>query len=57
MMSSFDDFVEDSMEVFMDDFSMFNDSFDLCPNNVEWVLEHCEEANLVINWEKYHLMV
>ncbi|GKD47541.1 hypothetical protein Tco_1276517 [Tanacetum coccineum] len=47
----------DSMEVFMDDFSVFGSSFDHCLKNLEKMLKRCEEANLVLNWEKCHFMV
>ena len=53
-MAIFDDLVEDIMEVFMDDFSVFGDSFDLCLLNLKRVLQRCEETNLVLNWEKCH---
>lgn len=56
MMSSFDDFIEDIMEVFMDDFSVFGNSFEECLYNLERVLASCEETNLVLNWEKFHFM-
>ncbi|KAK5819483.1 hypothetical protein PVK06_024486 [Gossypium arboreum] len=45
------------MEVFMDDFSVFGNSFHLCLKNLKRVLIRCEETNLVLNWEKCHLMV
>jgi hypothetical protein len=45
------------LEIFMDDFSVFGDSFDDCLNNLENVLNMCEKKNLVPNWEKYHFMV
>ena len=57
MMSIFSDMVGESLEVFMDDFSVFGDSFDLCLKNLEAVLMRCEEKNLVLNWEKCHFMV
>ena len=57
MMAIFDDLIEDIMEVFMDDFSVFGDSFDACLHNLERVLQRCEETNLVLNWEKCHFMV
>ena len=57
MLAIFEDLVEDIMEVFMDDFSVFGDSFDSCLNNLERVLIRCEEINLVLNWEKCHFMV
>ncbi|XP_059310171.1 uncharacterized mitochondrial protein AtMg00860-like [Lycium ferocissimum] len=49
--------VENYVEVFMDDFSIFGDSFDDCLNHLDAVLAHCEETNLVLNWEKCHFMV
>ena len=45
------------MEVFMDDFLVFGDSFDRCLANLEKMLKRCEETNLVLNWEKCHFMV
>jgi hypothetical protein len=57
MMSIFSDMVEKIIEVFMDDFSVFGDSFDFCLNNLALVLKRCEETNLVLNWEKCHFMV
>ncbi|GJR97100.1 reverse transcriptase domain-containing protein [Tanacetum coccineum] len=43
-------------EVFMDDFSVFEDSFDSCLSNLEKMLKRCEDTNLVLNWEKCHFM-
>ena len=57
MMAIFHDLVEDIMEVFMDDFSVYGDSFKDCLANLVKVLERCEEVNLVLNWEKCHFMV
>ncbi|GKB20479.1 reverse transcriptase domain-containing protein [Tanacetum coccineum] len=51
------DMLETSMEVFMDDFSVFGDSFDSCLTNLEQMLIRCKQAHLVLNWEKYHFMV
>ena len=47
----------DFMEVFMDDFSVFGNSFTSCLNNLSRMLARCEETNLVLNWEKCHFMV
>ena len=41
----------------MDDFSVFGASFENCLANLDKVLPRCEESNLVLNWEKCHLMV
>jgi len=57
MMAIFKDMVEDFMEVFMDEFSVFGDSFESCLKNLEKVLIRCEETNLVLSWEKCHFMV
>ena len=57
MMSIFTDMIEDFMEVFMDDFSVYGSDFKSCLDNLCKVLARCEEKNLVLNWEKYHFMV
>ncbi|GJX31380.1 reverse transcriptase domain-containing protein [Tanacetum coccineum] len=57
MTAIFHDMVEDFMEVFMDDFSVFGNSFDRCLANLDRILARCEETNLVLNWEKCHFMV
>ncbi|GJV66615.1 hypothetical protein Tco_1482124 [Tanacetum coccineum] len=46
-----------SVEVFMDDFSVFRDSFDQYLNNLDKMLQCCKDAHLVLNWEKCHFMV
>nr|XP_033511568.1 uncharacterized protein LOC117276326 [Nicotiana tomentosiformis] len=57
MMAIFTDMVEDIMEVFMDDFSVVEDSFNYCLRNLKRVLKRCVETNLLLNWEKCHFMV
>ena len=57
MMAIFSDMVEDFMEIFMDDFSVFGSSFDDHLHNLDLVLNRCEETNLLFNWENYHFMV
>ncbi|GJV09306.1 reverse transcriptase domain-containing protein [Tanacetum coccineum] len=47
----------DMCKDFMDDFSVFGNSFDSCLNNLSKMLARCEETNLVLNWEKCHFMV
>ena len=56
-MSIFSDVVEQTLEVFMDDFSIFGETFIDCLHNLEEVLKRCEMTNLVLNWEKCHFMV
>ncbi|GJV10130.1 hypothetical protein Tco_1351671 [Tanacetum coccineum] len=45
------------MEVFMDDFSVFGNSFRNCLSRVEKMLQRCEDTDLCLNWEKSHFMV
>ncbi|GJT40766.1 reverse transcriptase domain-containing protein [Tanacetum coccineum] len=57
MMDIFHDMIEKTMEVFMDDFSVFGSSFSTCLSNLENMLKRCEDTNLALNWEKRHFMV
>ncbi|KAL0312975.1 UNVERIFIED_CONTAM: Retrovirus-related Pol polyprotein from transposon.6 [Sesamum radiatum] len=57
MVSIFSDFVEQFIEVFMDDFTVYGNSFDDCLEKLTKVLERCVEKNLVLNYEKCHFMV
>jgi len=56
-MSIFTDMIEDIMEVFMDDFSVYGSLFEDCLENLYKVLARCEEKHLVLNWEKCHFRV
>ncbi|GJV36086.1 reverse transcriptase domain-containing protein [Tanacetum coccineum] len=57
MMAIFHDMIEKTMEVFMDDFSVFGDSFSTCLSHLDKMLKRCEDTNLALNWEKSHFMV
>ncbi|GKA63671.1 reverse transcriptase domain-containing protein, partial [Tanacetum coccineum] len=57
MMAIFHDMIEETMEVFMDDFSIFEDSFSSCLSHLDMMLKQCEDTNLVLNWETCHFMV
>ncbi|GJY45980.1 reverse transcriptase domain-containing protein [Tanacetum coccineum] len=57
MMAIFHDMVKETMEVFIDDFSVFRDSFSSCLSYLDKMLKRCEDTNLVLNWEKCYLMV
>ncbi|GKB78307.1 reverse transcriptase domain-containing protein [Tanacetum coccineum] len=57
MMAIFHDMIEETMEVFMDDFLVFGDSFSSCLSHLDKMLKRCEDTNLVLNWEKCHFMV
>ena len=51
-MAIFSDYIDNLMEVFMDDFSIFSSLFDVCCANLSIVLIRCEEVNLFISWSK-----
>ncbi|GJR21012.1 reverse transcriptase domain-containing protein [Tanacetum coccineum] len=57
MLVIFHDMIEESVKVFMDDFSVFGNSFDTFLNNLDKMLQRCKDAHLVLNWEKCHFMV
>jgi hypothetical protein len=50
MMSIFSDMK--IIEVFMDDFSIYGKTFDDYLENLDKVLQRCEEKHLVLNWKK-----
>nr|GEV11939.1 putative nucleotidyltransferase, ribonuclease H [Tanacetum cinerariifolium] len=56
-MSIFLDMVRESVEIFIDDFSIFGQSFKSCLGQLESVLKRCTETNPVLSWEKSHFMV
>ncbi|GJU31715.1 hypothetical protein Tco_1175304 [Tanacetum coccineum] len=54
----FHDMIEESVKVFMDNFSAFGNSFNTCLNNLDKMLQRCEDAHLVLNvisWSKKEL--
>nr|GFA28128.1 retrovirus-related Pol polyprotein [Tanacetum cinerariifolium] len=57
MLAIFHDMVEKTMEVFMDDFSVFGNSFENCLSCLDKMLQRCEDTNLSLNWKKSHFMV
>nr|GEX82336.1 retrovirus-related Pol polyprotein from transposon 17.6 [Tanacetum cinerariifolium] len=57
IMAIFHDMIKKTMDVFMDDFSVFGDSFQSCLSYLEKMLKRCEDTNLCLNWEKSHFMV
>ena len=57
MLSIFSDMIEEIIEIFMDDFSVYGKTFDDCLKNLDKILQRCEEKHLVLNWENFHFMV
>jgi hypothetical protein len=56
-MSIFYDMIKEIMEVFMDDFFVYKKTFNDCLENLDKVLQRCEEKHLVLNWEKCYFML
>jgi hypothetical protein len=57
MMAVFSEFIEEIVEVFMDDFFVCGKTFMDCLANLDKVLTRCADVDLVLNWEKCHFMV
>jgi hypothetical protein len=49
MMAEFSEFIEEIVEVFMDDFSVYGKTFMDCLANLDKVLARCAEVDLVLN--------
>ncbi|GKD19014.1 reverse transcriptase domain-containing protein [Tanacetum coccineum] len=57
MMAIFHDMIEKTLEVFMDDFLVFGNSFRNYLSRLDKMLKRCEDTNLCLNWENSHFMV
>nr|GFC81026.1 reverse transcriptase domain-containing protein [Tanacetum cinerariifolium] len=57
MVAIFHDMIKKMMEVFMDNFFVFGNSFQTCLSHLKKMLKLCEDTNLCLNWEKSHFMV
>nr|GEZ80155.1 reverse transcriptase domain-containing protein [Tanacetum cinerariifolium] len=57
MVAIFHDMIKKTMKVFMDDFSVFRNSFQSCLSYLEKMLKRCEDTNICLNWEKSHFIV
>ena len=57
MTAIFSDFLGDSLEVFMDNFSIFGNDFESCLAHLTKILEVCMGKRLVLSWEKSHFMI
>jgi hypothetical protein len=53
----FSNLIEMVIEEFMDDFSIYGKTFEDCLAILDKVLRRCQDADLVLDWEKWHFMV
>jgi hypothetical protein len=51
-MAMFSDLIKNVMEVFMDNFSIYDKAFEDCLAYLDKVLKTCQEVDLVLNREK-----
>lgn len=51
------DLIEKCVEVCIDGFSMFRESFELCLSKLDTIVKWCVETHLVLNWDKCNFMV
>ena len=54
--SIFSDLLDDCVEVFMDDCSVYGTNFSYYLENLSKVLNRCIEYGLVLHWKKCHFM-
>ena len=57
MTAIFSDFLGNSLEVFIDNFSIFGNDFKSCLSHLTKILEVCVKKRLVLSWKKSHFMV
>ncbi|KAI3782082.1 hypothetical protein L2E82_12114 [Cichorium intybus] len=57
MVSIFSEYVEEIIKVFMDDFTVYGDSFNHYLENHTKILQRSIDTDLVLNYEKCHFMV
>lgn len=57
MMAIFHNMVKDFEKVFIDNFSVFRESIEVCLQNLDKVLACYEETKLILNQEKCHFLV
>lgn len=52
MISILSNYIESIIDVFMDDFNVYGNTFDSCLKNLTLLFKRCMDTNLVLNWEK-----
>jgi len=57
MLSLFFNMVERILEIFIDDFSIYGNSFNQYLHHLELVHQRCTEKNLILTWKKCHFIV
>lgn len=57
MLAIFADLIHDCVEVYMDDFTVYGNSFEHALEILKKVLQRCIEANLSLSNEKFFMML
>ena len=55
-MGIFSDLVDDSVEIYMDDFTPYGNSFEEGLENLEKVLKRCKQTHVSLSTVKFHMM-
>jgi hypothetical protein len=53
----FSDLVNESLEIYMDDFTPYGDTFDMALEKLEKLLKHCIQTHLSLRTKKCHMMM
>ena len=57
MIGIISEMVNDSIDIFMDDFTPYGNDFEEALKNLEKVLTHCEQTQLSLSTKKCHMMI
>jgi len=57
VLAIFVDLIHECVEVYMDNFTVYGNTFDDCLKNLEKVLQRCNETNLSLSNEKCFMML
>ena len=57
MLSIFADLVNDYVEVYVDNFTIHGDTFEVARDNLEKLLKQCIDTNLSLSHEKCHMLM
>ncbi len=57
VLAIFSDLIHDCVEVYMDDFTIYGNTFDDCLKNLEFFLKRCIKKNISLGNEKCFMML
>lgn len=57
VLSIFVDLIHECVEVYMENFTVYGNTYEEAKGNLEKVLQRCEDTNLSLNHEKRHILM